>query len=274
MSNPNVKIYAITEESFSVVDNYFTPDDLEQIRVGKFSAIACVIEDTVDGVLLFEVKDERVILIHGISVATNVDRALVREGLIRWITDAAKENNLFVLCSFTEDEELEQIFLRCGYEVKPSVAIDTTISYEDVKTLKYYSRTTVSSKVFGPEKSTHLLLNGFRKSLGDDSLFEVLYNPRKIQKYVLDNDEIGGCIIGSIKDDRNCSVDYVYVRESCKAMLLSLLKAFVEEVAVQMKKEQFDIHFASVNESAVNLIEKLFEGKGEKIERKSVYYYD
>ena len=269
MSDPDIKIYTVTEESFSIVDNYFSPEDLEKIRIGKFSAIAGVLEDTVDGVLLFEVKDDRAILIHGISVATNVDRAIVRDGLIQWITEAAKENDLFVICSFKEDEEMEQIFLKYGYDVKPSVARDMTISFEEVKNLKYYLKTETSSKTFGPEKLTTKLLNRFRTSLADPSLFDVSYSPGKIQKYIFDGEEIGGCIIGAISDEHNCSIDYVYIMESCKLKLLSLLKAFINEVLIQMKTERFDIHFASVNEAAVGLAEKLFEGKAKKEERKN-----
>jgi len=59
MEELGARIYGITEESFSVVDNYFTKNDLEDIRTGRLSAVAGVIEDTVDGVMLFEVKDNR-----------------------------------------------------------------------------------------------------------------------------------------------------------------------------------------------------------------------
>ena len=269
MNNKGAKVYQITERSFCVVDNYFTKDDLEDIRIGRLSAVAGVLEDTVDGVMLFEVKENRALLIHGISVATNVDRAFMREELIKWATKTAKEKGWIVICSFAEDDEMEGIFRKNGYVIEESEAVDYSVPFKEVKTLKYFSETNIPGNIFGAEEITRRILNGFILNQENNALFKSAYKPTKLQKYAVRGDEICGCIIGRAGDNGDCLIDYVYINESAVRMFLPLVKAFIEEIAKNSDTKEINIKFTAVNRTSTAVAKKILGENASCIHRKT-----
>ena len=269
MEELGAKIYWITEESFSLVDNYLTRDDLDDIRIGKLSAVAGVIEDTVDGVMLFEVKDNRALLIHGISVASNVDRAYVREQLIKWATKVAKDNGWIGICSFTEDEEIENIFRKYGFFIEESESTDFTVSFKEVKSLRYYYETKIPNTIYDGREITRRILNSFINNQENNGLFKMSYKPTKLQKYAVRGDDICGCIIGHVSDNGDCLIDYVYIDESAVRMFLPLLKSFINEVAETRKTEFFNIKYTAVNQASLSITKKILGDKALRIQRKT-----
>ena len=263
MEKSEIKLFNVTDESLHVVDNYFTKDDLESIRMGRLSAVAAEYEKTVDGVMLYEIKDDKVVLIHGISVATNVDRGVMREKFIEWVAETSKSMGLWVLCSFPCDEELQRIFSDNGFMIEDAVAKDMTISFNDIKLLKYYALAKASSAIVGAESLTKSVLNEFIIRQKDNPLFGIAYRPDKLQKYVIKNDRIEGCVLGAIREDGKCVIDYLYVKQESSFMVIPLLRTFIDDVLEKIGSDDFDITFAAANEASVLFAEKLLEGKGE-----------
>ncbi len=262
MEKSNITLFNVTEESLHLVENYFTKDDVELIRVGQLSAIGAIYDKTVDGVILYEIRDDQFVLIHGINVATNVDRAVMREKFIEWVAEKSQSMGLGVLCSFSCDEELERIFAGNGFVIKDSIAKDMTISFDDIKSLKYYASAKIPSAIVGAESLTKRIFNEFLLRQKDNHLFILAYRPNKLQKYVLKNDRIEGCILGSIREDGKCAIDYLYVTQANSVMAIPLLRSFIDEAAEKIGDSNFDITFAAANKSSVLLAEKLLEGKG------------
>ncbi len=268
----NLRIVTIDKDNVNSFSGCLTDVNKNLICSEKQYAIACVDGNIVYGILLFEGR-ENAIIIQGIHVSDETDSNILYEEMIKWIIDFSKDEGIGILHSFSGDErDLENIFKKLGFRIEESESKDITISYADIKTVKQFSKQVSIDHIFPPDKISMKLLNTFVKQHSEKShLFSAIYDSKMIQRYAVVNGNIVGCILGqNIEGD--FSIDYLYADSTHKPIIISLLKGFIDDVARIRETDKFSVHFTAVNQNSLLLAEKLLEGKGTIKARKTAVY--
>lgn len=273
MKSEDTRVFVINSVNVSLADKFLSEIDIEKIKTGTISAVGCIVGNTVVGVMLYDATEDGVYLIHGFSVASDMDGYAVKDIFIEWITENARDDEASIFCSFRPDSILEEIFLKHGFFLMDSNDDDIEVPIKDLFSLKIMQTNISKEAIEDRQNIGKTTLQGFiTKRLEDSSVFRVMYHSSKIQKYAIVDDKIVGCIIGSFFETDSYSIDYVYTDSRHRHMVIALLKAFVDDISQMDNAENARLIFTTVNDVSKNLARKLLEDKGIYEHRKNAIF--